>query len=271
MRLIGDGRIAKFFMETLLNEPLAIIKMGNTEFSFTPELLGVFVFRRDVIATTKPRQGESKDFLVQLRKINTEYDFMRFNSYTTEQYKKEDEIETASGIKKVALPIITIYLLGFSLPEINSSAVKVSRQYVDMISNQIIEKKSNFIEKLTHDCYIVQLPKIQTKHQTRLDKLLSIFEQANFVDDTKILKQYNYQIEEGDIKNMTDILHYLGIEPAEKKHIEDEQEAQRVWNLAVRDLQRKYLEKEKEIEEKDKALESKDKLIEELMKRLGEK
>ena len=42
--------------------------------------------------------------------------------------------------------IYTIYLLGFRLNEVETSVFKLNRQYVDLITNTIIEQKSDFIE-----------------------------------------------------------------------------------------------------------------------------
>ncbi len=105
------------------------------------------------------------------------------------------------------------------------------RQYTDLITGLAITKKSDFIEKLAHDCFIVQLLSSGTKYQTMLDKLLGIFEQVNFIDDNQISKQYNYEIDEAHVKNMIDILHHTGTKPQEKKRIEDEQEAYRVLTM----------------------------------------
>lgn len=273
-KLMEDERIAKFFIGTLLNENIEEVQVKPQEYTYTDKLAGLAVYRVDFIATIKTQKGESKKVLIEIQKAKNSIDLMRFRNYLAEQYKKEDEIEGITGKKKTALPIVTIYLLGFSLPEIETSAVHVQRQYLDLINNKIIEKKSEFIEKLTHDCFIVQLPRIQPKYLTVLDKLLSVFEQTNFIDESKIIKKYNHKIDEDGIRNMTDVLHYIGTEPEEKKQIEDEQEAYRVLDLAVREktdeLREELLKTKKIIEDKEKTLEDQAKLIEELKRKLGE-
>jgi hypothetical protein len=273
-RLMEDDRIAKFFMATLLNENIESVQVKPQEFTYTDQLAGLAVFRVDFIATIKTLSGDYKKVLIEIQKAKNPIDLMRFRNYLAEQYKKEDDIETPTGKKKIPLPIVTIYLLGFVLTEIETSTVRVKRQYLDLISNQVIDKKSEFIEKLTHDCFVVQLPRIETKQQTRLDKLLSIFEQTNFVDDKKIIKQYNHQIDEEGVKEMAEVLHYIGTDPTEKKQIEDEQEAYRVLDLAVREkteeLKEELLKSKKALEDKDKALEDKDKALEKMAKQLEE-
>lgn len=104
------------------------------------------------------------------------------------------------------------------------------------------------MEKLTLDCFIVQVDRITDRYQTRLDKLLSVFEQTNFVDDQKIIKEFKHEIDVEEIKIATDILHHSGTNPAEKKKIETEQEAWRTVNAMFEDREKKYL---KELKEKD--------------------
>jgi hypothetical protein len=188
-----------------------------------------------------------------------------------EQYKKEDKIKN----EKVILPITTIYMLGFTLPEIESACIKVERNYKDLVNKTILVQKSDFVEKLTHDCFVVQIDRITGRYQTRLDKLLSVFEQTNFIDENKLTKNYNHQTDVEEVKIMTDILHHSGTDPIERQRMEIEQEAWRTVDAMFEDqkkvLQQALDEKDKALDEKDKALEEKDKLIKELRKKLEEK
>lgn len=277
-RLMEDKRIAKFFVETLTGETLVDIDIRPQEFTYNDRLAGIAVYRLDFIATIKTPNNDHKKVLIEIQKAKNSVDLMRFRNYLAEQYKKEDEIVTETGKTKLALPIITIYLLGFKLNEINTSVVKVNRLYTDLISNTIINQKNDFIEKLTHDCYVVQIPRIEPKLQTKLEVLLTIFEQNYFTDDTEITKDYKYKIDDDLMKNIVDILHHAGTDPIERLEIENEQEALRVFDAGMRELkqtisekEKELSEKEKELSEKEKEITEKDKLIEELLKKLGGK
>lgn len=274
-RLMEDQRVAKFFIETLLEETIEDIEVKPQEYTYTDKLAGLAVFRLDFIATIKTTEKEFKKVLIEIQKAKNPIDLMRFRNYLAEQYKKEDEIQTEIGKQKTALPIVTIYLLGFQLPEIDSAAVKVNRQYLDLLTRTIIEQKSDFIEKLTHDCFVVQMSRIQGKLQTRLEKLLSIFEQNYFVDDKGIIKEYNYLIDDEAIKSMVDILHYAGTDPKRKKEIEDEQEAYRVLDLAVKEKTDKLLAEIAAVKKSNEDFKkSNDQLkleLEELKRKLNEK
>ena len=276
-RMMENERVARFFIGTLLDETIENVEVKPQEFTYTDELAGLAVFRLDFIATIKTASGESKKVLIEIQKAKNQIDLMRFRNYLGEQYKKEDKIND----EKVILPITTIYILGFKLTEIDTACIKVQRNYKDLINNKIINTKSDFVEKLTHDSFIVQVDRITDRYQTKLDKLLSVFEQTNFIDSNKIIKQYKHNTDIEEVKIITDILHHTGTDPDEKKKIEVEQEAWRTVNAMFEDKERELLkalsEKDKAISEKDKALSEKDvalsKMAEEmqaLRRRLGE-
>ena len=263
-RLMEDNRIAKFFIGTLLEQTIESVEVKPQEFTYTDELAGLAVFRLDFLATVKTENGELKKVLIEIQKAKNQIDLMRFRNYLGEQYKKEDIVNN----KKVILPITTIYILGFSLPEIKEACIKVERNYRDLISKKIIDTKSDFVEKLTHDSYIVQVGRITNRYQTRLDKLLSVFEQTNFLDDTKITKEFKHDTDIEEVKIITDILHYSGTDPVEKKKLEIEQEAWRTVDAMYEERAEKLIQ---ELNDSKKALTEKDLIIEELKRRLGEK
>jgi hypothetical protein len=231
------------------------------------------VYRLDFIATIKTDTGEYKKVLIEIQKAKNPIDLMRFRNYLAEQYKKEDKINN----KNVVLPITTIYILGFKLPEIETPCIKVERNYKDLINQTTLLKKSEFVERLTHDSFVVQVDRITDRYQTRLDKLLSVFEQRNFTDEKEITKDFAHEPDIDELKTMTDILHYVGTDPKERKQIENEQEARRTIDAMLDDYQEKLAEKDQALyekdqalNEKDQALNEKDKLIEELMQKLNE-
>ncbi len=270
-RMMENERVAKFFIGTLLEQQIETVEVKPQEFTYTDELAGLAVFRLDFIATIKTETGELKKILIEIQKAKNQIDLMRFRRYLGEQYRKEDRINN----EKTILPITTIYILGFILPEIESACLKVERNYKDLINKNIIIKKSDFVEKLTHDSFIVQVDRITDRYQTSLDKLLSVFEQNNFADETKITKQFSHPTDTEDVKILTDILHHSGTNPEERKRIEIEQEAWRTINAMFEEKEKELLkalnEKDKALNEKDKALDEKDKALDEKDKALDEK
>ena len=263
-RMMENERVAKFFIGTLLDEAIEAVEVKPQEFTYTDELAGLAVFRLDFLATIRTSTGELKKVLIEIQKAKNQIDLMRFRNYLAEQYKKEDTIND----EKVGLPITTIYILGFKLPEILTPCIKVERNYKDLINKTTLETKSDFVEKLTHDSYVVQVERITDRYQTILDKLLSVFEQTNFVDDKKIIKEFNHAADLEEVKIMTEILHHSGTNPIEKKKIETEQEAWRTVNAMFENEKKEFI---KALNEKDQKLNEKDKIIASLMKQIREK
>ncbi len=285
-RLMENERVAKFFIGTLLDQHIETLEIKPQEYTYKGELdtpegtkaveermrerFSIWVYRLDFIATIRTETGQYKKVLIEIQKAQNQIDLMRFRNYLAEQYKKEDKINDESAV----LPITTIYILGFKLPEIETACVRVERQYTDLINKTTITQKSEFIEKLTHDCFVVQAKRVTNRYQTRLDKLLSIFEQSNFTDDKEITKKYIHSPDLEEMREITNILHYVGTEPEERKRIEDEQEAWRTVNALFGQKERKLLkelaDKTKELSKKDQALSEKEQALNEQKQALSE-
>jgi hypothetical protein len=213
----------------------------------------VGVKRYDFKAVIKTGTGENKKVLIEIQKGRNAEDIMRFRNYLAKQYATENEVKTGFGIVNEPLHIITIYLLGFNLQGIDAAALKVDRQYTDILTHTVIRKKHEFIESLTHDCYVVQLTKIHVKVLNVLEELLSVFEQINFADDKGTIKMYNHEIKNEVIKSMLDMLHYAGTDPEKKKEIDLEVEAWRTFDALTGNKQVKELRAALEQSNKEKA------------------
>jgi len=283
-RLMENRRSALFFIETLIGEKLEDIAMVPQEYTYHAkvkkkkskvevedskeewEILSLIRF--DFVATIRSDDGEYRKVFIEIQKSNKPTNLMRFRTYLGEQYKHIDMIEVASGKVEKTLPIISIYLLGFKLTNIKAAAIKVCRTYIDMIGKTEIKQRNKLIEALTHDGYFVQIPHIQGKPRTLLESLLSIFEQKYFIDEKNTLKEYEYPIEDENLKLMVDILKHAASDAKTRREMEESwwtEQDEKEYERIEKDLQ----EKNKIIEEKDKTLAEKDKIIEELKKQLG--
>ena len=135
-KMMENERVAKFFIGTLMEQQIETVEVKPQEFTYSDELAGLAVFRLDFIATIKTENGEYKKILIEIQKAKNQIDLMRFRRYLGEQYKKEDKVKN----ENLALPITTIYILGFTLPEINSACIKVERNYKDLINKKSLTK-----------------------------------------------------------------------------------------------------------------------------------
>jgi hypothetical protein len=286
-RLMENQRIAKFFLSTILKQPITTIEVLPQEFTYKldnpPEdekekNILYSVFRIDFMATILTEDGKYKKVLIEVQKSLGTIDVNRFRQYLGNQYLKKDTVVIDNRNQQMVLPITTIYILGSKLSEITCSCMRVGRTYTDMMTEEPVDGKSDVVEKLTHDSYFIQAGRIKdNRYSTRLEKLLSIFEQSYFVEPgSEITKEYRYQPEPEDeeIKLMTNILHEMGVDPVERKRIAAEEEAIRTiydtFGVQLVEKDKIIEEKEKIIEEKDKTIEEKDKELEELRAKLAE-
>lgn len=157
-----NERVAKFFICTMLDEKVISLQVKPQEFTYDDKLAGLTVFRLDFIAIIEGENGVHKKILIEIQKAKNEIDLMRFRNYLGEQYKKQDDVDN----EKLTLPITTIYILGFKLFNIKTACVKVERQYRDMINEKVLNERNDFIEKLTHDSYVVQVGRITDRYKT---------------------------------------------------------------------------------------------------------
>jgi hypothetical protein len=250
-------------------------------------------YHLDFIARIRDKQGKSKNVLIELQKTNIPQDILRFRRYLGSQYRKEEEVIQPDGSSaKESLPIITIYFLGFSLSRTLPSVVKVNRQYIDVLLDKPIEERNDFIECLTHDSYVIQVDELKLKMKNRLEYILSIFKQENFMHDDKRLKDYAYEIKDELMQKIlkrlvkaasdNKLLEKLEVEelaiheyenaiaPYERK-IEKQGIIIEEKDKTIKDKNKAIQDKDKTIEDKDKAIEDKDKAIQEKNKTIEEK
>ena len=55
--------------------------------------------------------------------------------------------------------------------------LKVAREYVDAVRGDRLAAREEFVEALTHDCYVVQVSRLPAQRRNDLEKLLSVFDQ----------------------------------------------------------------------------------------------
>ena len=264
--LMDDNKVAKLLLSAIIGEEIVDLEYRPTEMKTDLTAKSITVYHIDFGAKIRSEDGTEKLVIIEIQKAKLATDIMRFRKYLGAQYSNPENVqevhESAEGYKK-ALPIISIYFLGHSLDLIKAPVVKVQREYIDLSTGNTIHEKEYFIESLTHDSFIIQIPYLKDNRKTELLKVLSIFDQSNRELDFHILNVNEQEFPEKyrDIirrlqqaNSDSDVRHRMGIEDI---YIED-----------YRQTERQIEKMKKSLEEKDKQLEDKDKLIEELKKQL---
>jgi len=195
--LMEDTEIARRLLSKITGEEIIDIAVQPQEYVGRSDKFEVIILRLDFKATIKTQEGKRKKVLIELQKGKNSADIMRFRKYLGDNYRKEDTSETDKK-NKTALPIITVYFLGFRLPSVTTSIMKVNREYIDLITDEKIETTEEFVEKLTHDSYIIQIPRLKKKVRNEIESVLKVFNQSYNTNDDKKTLEFQEKDFEGD-------------------------------------------------------------------------
>jgi hypothetical protein len=233
-RLMENDRVARFFIGTILGCKVISLE-PNIQERTKLEAGQLTLYRKDFSATIETEEDGKKRVIIEMQKALHLSDIYRFREYLGGEYAQSK------------LPIIAIYILGFNLAA-DAPAFVAYPELRDLRTNEKLNIRDNFVEHLTHKAYFVQAQKIKHSFSTKLDKLLSIFEQANFVTKDKTMIEFPSETGDPDIKEMLGVLHYVAVDEKTRKELDEELYYQRY-------VEQTFGDKLAEIEKKDKEIE----------------
>ena len=261
--LMEDKPSAILLLSSIIGEQIEELDFLPQENTLQMEQRSLTVYRLDFAAKITTEAGQ-KQVLIEIQKAKLPSDIMRFRRYLGEQYSNKNNHYRDSEGRKIPLPIITIYFLGYPLEHIRAPIIKVNRHYYDLSSQQEITIKETFIESLTHDSYIIQISQLNPNHQSELEKLLSIFDQHQHLATDKHILDIN---ENNYPKKYCQLIRRLQraiIEPKIRQTMDMEDEILQ----DLQNMERMINKKDKIIEAKNQALKEKDQIIAELQRKL---
>jgi hypothetical protein len=276
--LMEDNAIARLIISTIIKQNVVSLEFRPQESTLELDIGSITVYRLDFSAKIETPQGD-KIVLIEIQKAKFPTDIMRFRKYLGEQYKSKENIQKVKIIRRQegkvveieeekAIPILSIYFLGYALDHFKAPVIRVQRECYDDASDEKLEGQEEFIECLTHDSYIIQVPYLRDDHKTEVEKMLGVFDQSKLTSDHHILN-----IDEADYpEKYRPIIRRLQraiSEPVMRKKMDIEDEITNEFKKMARTIQQQkedLLEKDKALAEKDKALEEKEKIIRELLK-----
>ncbi len=184
--LLDDNRIAKIFLSALIGAEILDLQFRPTEQRAFFNEFSVSIFRMDFAASIRTADGRHKQVLIEIQKAKLAEDIMRFRRYLGSQYTSEENyiLQEEPGefeVKKVAMEIFTIYFLGHTLAHTKEPVVWVRRGLYGQggdPTKAIEGVREEFIDALSHDSIVVQIPYLKKRRKTELEKLLSIFDQS---------------------------------------------------------------------------------------------
>ena len=265
--LMEDRESAVLLLSELIGEEIAELEFHPQE--KTAEITGrdrcLTVYRLDFAAKIRLKQGGYRQVVIEIQKAKFSTDIMRFRRYLGEQYRSGENIYRDEHGAKKALPIISVYFLGHRLKSTDSAVIQVKREYYDGISGERLKDQDEFIESLTHDSVVVQIPGLKQPYRSGLEELLGIFDQHRKVTD------HILEIDEADYPEKYRRVIRRLLRAAADRKVMDTMDVEDDVLEELETLERTIKKKERTIEEKDKAIGEKDKTIEEKDKTIEEK
>jgi hypothetical protein len=233
--LLEDIELARELISKIMGETIVELTPRPNEITDKSKKYEVLIMRMDFAAVILTQEGEHKKVLIELQKAQQLEDIMRFRKYLGHNYAKADstdgKTETVNG-----LPIVTIYFLGFRLKSIDTPILKVNRTYLDLLTNQPIQAKEEFVEKLAHDSYIIQIPRLRREVRTELESVLKIFNQSYISGIRTQLTVPKEDVEEGSalLQKMVDRLRRAATDTDVLRELELEEDFEKILDHAHR-------------------------------------
>ncbi len=190
--LLEDEESARLIVGTILGEQIDEIELAPQEITAQNVTLAqIDVQRLDFAATVRTADGERLRVLIEVQKSHYSEDVLRFRRYLGQHYAEHGYVtvgeKDGGRERRRALPLLTIYFLGRRLPKTGATVLKVARRYLDAVTGEELPQREDFVEALTHDCYVVQVPLLTDERRNDLEKLLSIFDQRLQTEDRHVL------------------------------------------------------------------------------------
>ena len=258
--LMEDERIARTILSALLKKRVVKVEQRPHEYVNTSRN-SISMFRIDFAATICEDDGHEHLVLIELQKTWLETETLRFRQYLGAQYsRKENIIEDSKD--KHALPMVAVYLLGHRVGNINTPVVYVNHHTYDYDGNLLESDEPNpFVESLTHNSIIVQIPLLHGHINNRLDKILSVFDQTNASKSNKQTIEVNEDEYAGD-SEMEYIVRRL-LSAASNPDVRQDMNVEDEFFKAIEDRDTELMVKDKAIKARDKAIKARDEAIKE--------
>ena len=185
--LMEDKEAACLLLSEILGLTVVELEFLPQEYTVEIQRHSITVYRMDFSAKIKISKGNVRHVILEIQKAKFLTDILRFREYLGRQYANRTHVTEDKKGRKTPIPIISVYILGYNLDEVKSPVVKVSRQIKDLITGRILTCTEDFVESLTHDCYIVQTRRLQPPYRTPLEHVLSIFDQKAAIEEQHVL------------------------------------------------------------------------------------
>lgn len=252
--LMEDERIAKTLISALLKKEVVEVDMRCNEYT-NGTRDNISMFRIDFGARIKEEDGSTKLVLIELQKTWLETETLRFRQYLGAQYANPENILKDCENDGYGIPMIAVYLLGHKVGDIEEPVLYVKHKALDYDGNHVTKGIPDpFVDSLTHDSIIVQIPRLRGHVNNRLDKVLSVFDQSLKEKGNHQVLSVDEDKFNGDLE-MMHILHRL-ITAASDSKLRQDMNVEDEFFSAIENRDTALMQKDKTIAEQKEQIHS---------------
>nr|VFK02662.1 MAG: PD-(D/E)XK nuclease family transposase [Candidatus Kentron sp. H]VFK02760.1 MAG: PD-(D/E)XK nuclease family transposase [Candidatus Kentron sp. H]VFK05619.1 MAG: PD-(D/E)XK nuclease family transposase [Candidatus Kentron sp. H] len=267
--LMEDFEAAKLLISTILGREITVLAPLPQERTLDLEQRSFTVYRLDYAARIQKTDGGFEQVIIEIQKAKFAADIMRFRRYLGNQYQRKNNtfvVRMGGEEIKKPLPIVAIYFLGYRLDHMTAPVIKVARQSYDITTGERLFGEEEFIESLTHDAFIIQIPCLRPDRKTDVEQLLGLFDQRRATSGDEHILEIDEETYPEKYRALIRLLHRA----ASNTRIKDTMDAEDEILEEFANLERRIGRRDERIEEQDKALREKDRTLEEKDKALTE-
>jgi hypothetical protein len=187
--LMSNDKLARKVLSVILEKEVLELELSQQEVVVEDEERRFTLYRLDFKAVIEDENGRRETVLIELQKSKLPTNVLRFRSYLGLAYTQKIRIKDPETQveQDSALPIISIYILGYNVEDIPRVAIKVNHRIIDMSSREELDLQSDFIDLLTHTTCILQVRRLPEQRRSRIEQFLTLFNQAWVMEQKYIL------------------------------------------------------------------------------------
>lgn len=266
--LMEDERIAKTLISALLKKEVVEVDMRRNEYT-NGTRDNISMFRIDFGARIKEEDGSTKLVLIELQKTWLETETLRFRQYLGAQYANPENILKDCENDGYGIPMIAVYLLGHKVGDIEEPVLYVRHKALDYDGNHVTKGIPDpFVDSLTHDSIIVQIPRLRGHVNNRLDKVLSVFDQSLKEKGNHQVLSVDEDKFNGDLE-MMHILHRL-ITAASDSKLRQDMNVEDEFFSAIENRDTALMQKDKTIAEQGETIAEQKEQIRSMVKAMSD-
>ena len=163
------GRITGLAVQSLIVSP------KGTALRRTPEDpehdLPLTLLRMTFAARVQIHDGSERQILIEILKANAQTVINRYRRYLSQQIGRGDTILTHPSGHTEAVPIVTIYFLGYALDELSDEAlIDVCPRVTERRTGRELAASHPLVDGIHHRSHIIQIPRLTSRRRNELER-----------------------------------------------------------------------------------------------------